>query len=110
MILSGLVGNETAAKVLLFLENYSNGYAREISLTFSVPISQVQRQLERIEREGIIVSRLIGKTRQYSWNPRWGILKELKALLAKTLQFIPEDEKKKYFFNRSRPRRRGKPL
>ena len=33
-------------------------------------MSQVQRQLERFEREGLLASRLVGRTREYRWNPR----------------------------------------
>lgn len=110
MILTGLTGNETASKVLLYLESYGSGYPRGISETFNVALSPVQRQLERFEREGILVSRLIGKTRVYDWNPRCFYLDELRAILAKALERIPESLKEKYFRQRVRPRRQGKPL
>ena len=110
MLLSGLFGNETAEKVLLFIKNYGSGYPRGIALTFEIPISQVQRQLERFEREGVLVSRLIGKTREYQWNPRYLFRAELDALLAKALSHLPPDYLSKYFRVRTRPRRKGKPL
>lgn len=110
MILEGLIGNETASKVLLYLESYGSGYPRSISETFEISISQVQRQLERFEREGILVSRLIGKTRVYEWNPRCFYLNELKSILSKSLERLPESIKNKYFRERARPRRKGKPL
>jgi hypothetical protein len=110
MILAGLTGNETASKVLLYLASYGSGYPRGISETFKVAISPVQRQLERLEREGILVSRLIGKTRVYEWNPRCFYLDELKALLAKALERLPDQLREKYFLQRTRPRRKGKPL
>ena len=110
MILSGLTGNETASKVLLYLESYGSGYPRAISEAFKIAISQVQRQLERLEREGILVSRLIGKTRLYEWNPRCFYLEDLKKILSKSLERLPESVKEKYFRQRLRPRRKGKPL
>ena len=110
MILEGLTGNETASKVLLYLESYGSGYPRGISETFEIAVSQVQRQLERFEREGILVSRLVGKTRVYEWNPRCFYLAELRAILAKCLERLPESIKEKYFHQRARPRRKGKPL
>ena len=110
MILSGLFGNETAAKVLLYLENYGSGYPRAISETFELSISQVQRQLERFEREGVLASKLIGRTRLYSFNPRCFYRAELELLLKKAIERVPEPLQEKYFRNRSRPRRAGKPL
>ncbi|HRK02937.1 MAG TPA: ArsR family transcriptional regulator [Oligoflexia bacterium] len=110
MLLSGIFGNETAEKVLLFLENYEFGYPRGIAKTFDLSISQVQNQLERFEREGIVASRLVGKTRMYEWNPRYLFLPELRAMLEKALKRLPESLQEKYFRARTRPRRKGKPL
>ena len=110
MLLSGLLGNETAEKALLYLKNYGSGYPRGIALTFKIPVSQVQRQLERFEREGILVSRLVGKTRQYQWNPRYLFREELNNLLGKALANLPEEYQIKYFRVRTRPRKKGKPL
>ncbi|OFZ54757.1 MAG: hypothetical protein A2428_01040 [Bdellovibrionales bacterium RIFOXYC1_FULL_54_43] len=110
MFLSGLFGSDTAEKVLLYMESYGSGYPRGIATVFETPVSQIQRQLERFEREGMFVSRLIGKTREYQWNPRYLFLDELHALLKKALTSLPEEYLQKYFRARTRPRRRGKPL
>jgi hypothetical protein len=110
MLLSGLFGNETAEKVLLYLQNYAQGYARKMATTFELPVSQIQRQLERFEREGILVSQLIGKTRLYQFNPRYFFRTELSQLLEKSLRNLPEIKREKYFTDRTRPRRKGKPL
>lgn len=110
MLLSGLFGNETAEKVLLFLENSGASHARGISNAFDLPVSQVQRQLERFEREGILVSRLVGRTREYRFNPRYLFRDELSALLRKSLKHLPEELIERYFTKRERPRRKGKPL
>ena len=110
MILSGLFGNETVSKVLLYLVNYGSGYPRAISETFEISISQVQRQVERLEREGVLVSRMVGRTRLYSFNPRCFYFRELEGILKKTMDRLPEDLKEKYFRKRTRPRRAGKSL
>ncbi|HAR42563.1 MAG TPA: ArsR family transcriptional regulator [Bdellovibrionales bacterium] len=110
MLLSGLFGNDTAEKVLLYMESYGSGYPRGIANTFGLPVSQIQRQLERFEREGVLASRLIGKTREYQWNPRYLFRDELHALLQKALSHLPEEYQTKYFRARARPRRKGKPL
>jgi len=110
MVLSGLVGNESAEKVLLFIANYEKGYAKWIADTFAVPVSQIQRQLLKFEREGILVSHLEGKTRVFIWNPRYFFREELIALLRKALRILPQETQQKYFRQRMRPRRAGKPL
>jgi DNA-binding transcriptional ArsR family regulator len=110
MILEGLFGNETASKVLLYLESYGSGYPRGISETFEISISQVQRQLERFESEGVLASRLIGRTRQYEWNPRCFYLSDLRSILSKSLERLPATLTEKHFRSRMRPRKAGKPL
>jgi len=110
MILGELFGNETAEKVLLYIESYGSGYGLAIAETFECAVSQVQRQLERFEREGVLVSRLVGKTRLYEWNPRYYFLEELRRLLAKALKSLPTELTERFFRSRTRPRRKGKPL
>ncbi len=101
MLLSGLFGNETAEKVLLSIVNYGSVYPRGIAVNFGLAISQVQRQLERLEREAILSSRLIGRTRVYELNPRYLFRKELEALLKKALGNLPKEVMDKYFTQRS---------
>lgn len=103
------MGSERRSDILMFMANYGEGYAREIARTFGVSLSPVQGQLRRFERAGLLVSRLIGNTRLYSWNPRYPFLGEVQALMSKVLTYLPESEKKKYFSKRRRPRRSGKP-
>ena len=110
MYLEGLFGNATAEKVLLYLENYNTGYASGIASTFSIAVSQVQKQLERMELDGILSSRMIGRTREYQFNPRFRFLKSLRNLLKEALDALPIEYQTKYFKQRQRPRRAGKPL
>jgi len=110
-MLQALLGNATAEKVLLYLEQYEEGYATAIAETFgNVSLNMVQRQLARFERGGLLVSTLKGRTRLYRWNPRYPFLEEVRALLAKALRALPRDERSRYFTQRRRPRRGGKPL
>ena len=110
MIFTGLFGNETAAKVLLYLASMQSGYPTAIAEALDLPVSQVQRQLERLEREGVLASRLLGKTRLYQFNPRCGYLSELRALLDRGAAMLPEEVRRLFIAERRRPRRRGKPL
>jgi hypothetical protein len=110
MLLSGLLGNESAEKALLYIESYGQGYARKIADVYGVSLSQIQRQLERLERDGVLISQMLGKTRLYQINPRYFFKEELKALLGKALKNLPPHIKSQYFSGRTRPRRKGKPL
>ena len=109
-MLEGIFGNRTAEKVLLYLERYGEGYARSIAATFDdVSVSMALAQLRRFESSGLLVSRQRGRTLLFSWNPRYGFLGEIRALLRKALGVIPEAERSRYFSDRKRPRRSGKP-
>lgn len=105
-----LFGNKTAERVLLYIANYGEGYASGIANTFGMPVNMVQKQLQKLELSGAIVSLQKGKTRVFTWNPRYPFKNELLALLNKALEFVSEAEKKKYYMQRTRPRRSGKPL
>jgi len=110
MMLEPLFGSKAAERVLLYLANYGQGYAREIAQTYETTLSGIQKQLTRLERAGILVSRLIGKTRVYELNPRWYFYKDLLALLKNALDALPAERLAKYYRRRQRPRRAGKPL
>lgn len=105
-----LFGNTTAARVLLYLQNYDDGYALGIAQTFGVSLYGVQRQLRRLETGGVLVSRTVGRTRVYAWNPRYALLSALRALLSDALESLPPTEIKAFYRERRRPRRPGKPL
>ena len=109
-MLESIFGNATVEKVLLYLQNYEEGYASEIASTFSISLSVVQKQLKRLEDGGVIVSHSRGRTRLFQWNPRYPFRKELQTLLEKSFEFMPDSEIKKYYRKRQRPRRTGKPL
>ena len=105
-----VVGSKGAERVLLYLENYEEGYATEIARTFETSLVSIQKQLSKFEDGGILVSKLVGKTRVFTWNPRFALLKPLRNFLNAALGELPKSEIKKYFRHRRRPRRTGKPL
>jgi len=70
----------------------------------------VQRQLARFERAGLLVNIPKGRTRLFLWNPSYPFLPEVRALLGKALGVLPDDERSRYFTERRRPRRTGKPI
>ena len=109
-MLEAILGSSSGEKVLMFLFARDEGYAREIARFFDTDLTPIQKQLEKLENGGVLVSRSVGKTRLFSFNPRYAMIDELRALLKKTLEFYPDDLRERLVMARRRPRRRGKPL
>jgi len=108
-MLTALLGTENSERVLIFLLARKEGYAREIAQFFDTNLYAIQRQLERLEAGGVLVSRTAGRTRLYQFNPRYPFLNELKQLVEKALSFYPENVRENLIMNRRRPRKRDKP-
>lgn len=108
--LDAIFGTRTAAATLLFLENYGSGYASRIAKTYDMPVSIVQDQLRRLEGAGVLVSRTVGRTRVFEFNPRSPTVGQLRVFLATELKTLPKEILDKYFRARQRPRRTGKAL
>jgi DNA-binding transcriptional ArsR family regulator len=108
-MLDRLLG-ESASRVLLFIQTFGDGYAREIAANFGLSLSTVQHQLKRLEEAGVLASRVRGTVRLYQFNPRYPFLRELRKLLARAMEFMPASDRKKYYERRTRPRRAEKPL
>jgi hypothetical protein len=109
-MLKPLLGSDNSERVLIFILARDKGYATEIANFFNTNLYAIQRQLDKFESGGVLVSHTIGRTRLYEFNPRYPFLDELKKLLEKALSFYPEKIQEKLQLNRRRPRRRGKPL
>lgn len=109
-MLETLLGSKNAERVLMFLFAREEGYAREIARYYQTDLKPIQNQLEKFEAGGILVSRLVGRTRPYLFNPRYYFLNELQALLEKSFQAYPIEEQERLQMNRRRPRARGKEL
>ncbi len=109
-MLEAVVGSEGAERVLLFLAARRQGYALEIAKTFDMSVSNVQKHLERMERDGLLVSEKVGRTRVFSLNPRYLFREEVLSLLTKALNFAPPALREQLLLDRRRPRRKGKPL
>ena len=109
-MLEPLLGSTNAERVLVFILARNEGYAREIARFFDADADSIQKQLARLESGGVFWSQSAGRTRLYSFNPRYPFLKELRALLEKALVFYTEAERLRLLMNRRRPRRHGKPL
>ena len=109
-MLEPLLGSTSCERVLIYILARTEGYAREIARFFETDLDPIQKQLEKLEVGGVLVSRTAGRTRLYQFNPRYPFLEELRNLLEKALSFYTEEERDQLLMNRRRPRRRGKPL
>lgn len=105
-----LLGSKNAERVLVYIFSREEGYAREIASFYGTDLKPIQMQLDKYEKGGILVSRSVGRTRPYMFNPRYPFLNELKALLEKALSFYPPKEQEDLTMNRRRPRGKGKEL
>jgi DNA-binding transcriptional ArsR family regulator len=110
MMLNALFGNPTAERVLVYLAVNDTAYAKQMADALSIPLSVVQKQLRRLELGGLLVSRLVGRTRLFSINPRLPIVNELKTLLKRAFSLLPDDEQLPFESYRTRPRLTGKPI
>jgi predicted transcriptional regulator len=109
-MLGELIGSINKERALVYLVAREAGYAREIARFFDVPLNPIQKALDGLERAGVLVSRVVGSTREYRLNPRYGMRDELRVLVEKALSLYPERLREELLITRTRPRRKGKPL
>jgi hypothetical protein len=109
-MIESLLGSKNAERVLLYILAREEGYAREIASFYETDLKSIQMQLDKFEKSGVLVSRAVGRTRPYVFNPRYPFLNELKSLLEKALSFYSKAEQEELRMNRRRPRARGKIL
>ncbi len=109
-MLSALTGSVNKERALIYLIARERGYARQIARFFDAPLDPMQKALDGLERAGILVSRSVGSTREYEFNPQYAMRDELRALLEKALSLYPEALRNELLVTRKRPRRKGKPI
>jgi len=109
-VIEVLLGSKNAERVLIYIFTREEGYLREIARFFNTDLKSIQNQMDKLEADGVLVSREVGRTRPYEFNPRYPFLTELKALLERTLSFYPAKEQEELQMNRRRPRAKGKEL
>lgn len=108
-MLSALLGSVNKERALIYLVARERGYARQIARFFDAPLDPMQKALDGLERAGILVSRTVGSTREYEFNPRYPLRAELRVLLERALSLYPEALRDELLIVRTRPRRKGKP-
>ena len=109
-MLETIFGSKNRERVLQFILAKGEGYAKEIADFYGTSLDPVQKQLEKLELGGVLVSKSVGRTRLFVFNPRYAFLNELKALLERAREYYDPDEIERLTMGRKRPRRTGKPL
>lgn len=109
-ILKGLLRAESQERILLYLTVRETGYGSAIAKFYGTSQNSIQKQLAHLEEDSVIVSRLIGKVREYQLNPRYRFYTPLKSLLKLALEAYPESIIQDLVINRTRPRKAGKTL
>lgn len=105
----GLFGSRTRERVLKLLGILERSYPRELALILGEDLSVVQRTVDDLERDGILASRLAGRTRLFELNRTYQHYGAVRELLARMGQADPEivDAARRV---RQRPRRAGKEI
>lgn len=109
-MLEPLFESTAKEKILLYLHTHGESYPREMARELGLYINAVQYQLLKLEKGGVLYSKLKGKVRLFGLNPRYPFKKDLESLLEKALTFLRDDKSSRLFKPRLRPRRTGKPL
>ena len=109
-MLEPLFESTAKERILFVLRTRGESFPREIARDLGIYVNTVRNQLLKLERGGVLYSRLKGKVRLFGISPRYAFRAELGALLDKALEFVPEREAEAYYRPRLRPRRTGKPV
>ena len=103
-----IFGGRLRTAVLTAIRLLGDTYPSELAALLGVRLFAVQRVLDSLEHEAVIVSRSVGRTRSVSLNPRYFAHRELAQLLWR-LGREDADLQVALSARRRRPRRTGKP-
>jgi DNA-binding transcriptional ArsR family regulator len=71
-------GSQARTRAMLALSIMAETYPRELARMLDAPLFSVQKALASLERDGLVASRLLGRTRLYALNPRYLATRELR--------------------------------
>lgn len=104
---SSLFGTPNRTAVLVAVRLLEQTFPSELAALLGLRLFSVQQILASLEREGVIASRQLGRTRTVSLNPRYFAATELSELLW-ALGQADVGLQQKLAAKRRRPRRPGK--
>lgn len=109
-MLDKILGSEIAMKLMLHLIHYNEIYPSAVAKDYKITLSAVQKQFARFEEAGILVSKLVGKTRVYMFNKKSKVANTFYDFVKLYYDGLSLSDKEKIFSERRRPRRPGKPV
>lgn len=109
-MIEGIFGNKTAERVLLHIYHYGEIHASAIAQDYHLAITPIKAQLERFESAGILVSKEVGRSRLFFFNPKSVFVRPVKEIIKIAYESIPLKERELIFKTRRRPRAKGKPV
>jgi DNA-binding transcriptional ArsR family regulator len=92
-----VMGDGAIERILFAIESYGYISLAMLSKLFNAPINEFNQHLKRLENFGILVSEKGGYIRIYKFNYKYPFLRELRALVKRSIKFLPEKEKQKYY-------------
>lgn len=80
-MLEGLLGNKSAVKVMLALFVNEELHASAIAQIYQTALDPIKKQLERFEEAEYLVSRVVGRSKLYSFNEAHPIFEPLMQMI-----------------------------
>ena len=102
-------GGRTRSRVLVALALLDTSYPRELARLLDAPVSGVRKALAGLERDALVVGRLVGRTRVVQLSPTYFARLELRGYLERLAE-ADRELRSRVESLRRRPRRSGKPL
>lgn len=81
MVSSSPFGSLARTRSLLALSLMTETYPRELARVLDAPLFSIQNALASLERDGLLASRVLGRTRLYALNARYLASRELREYL-----------------------------
>lgn len=107
-MLEGIFGNKSAERILIHIFHYSESHGSEIATEFDMALNSIIQQLNRFELARVLISKEMGRSQVYSFNPTPPLLKPIKELIEIMHESISLSKRHKIFKTRRRPHRKGK--
>jgi DNA-binding transcriptional ArsR family regulator len=105
-----ILNSEIAMKVMFHMIHYGEIYPSAVAKDYELTLSAVQKQFARFEEAGVLISKLVGRTRVYSFNKKSKTAVKFYDFVKVYYDGLSLKDKEKIFSERRRPRRAGKPV
>jgi len=90
-------GSRSRTRILLALSDLEFSYPRALARRLDSPIFAVRKALAGLERDGLVTSRLVGRTRVYTLDSSYVAYRELAAYLGRLARAESETQSRPQF-------------